>query len=396
MQFTPLFGALLPQTFRFNQLWKRYYRAISAIRNLDRARAEAKPLQRKKAKKIALTEDEKEKLKRLEGDIKRIRATVIGSLRSDAPDWAIDWFDACRRIGSDNTPMPLLGNGGVDGSRDFGMNFGEALGTLFDFSTGKARQDAPSFIKASLYGVSTPGLRAGNVGQYEPGAVGENTSSAFTGESPFNPFDQILLLEGAMLFSGAATRRLGSGAAIGLSFPFTVEALTAGCGATAASDDQGFFEFWAPIWRRAAGLEELEALLTEGRAAVDGKTVRDGLEFAVAVRRLGSQRGVAEFQRYALLQREPRNPRKATPLGRVHAHENSRAALISDLNSNGWLSRVHVAVRDKSAPASLLSLGRRLNDALFRVASDDSHDAVQDALNQQGSSPGSAGEAAKV
>src|SRR5580704_14078485 len=25
MQFTPLFGALLPQTFRFNQLWKRYY-----------------------------------------------------------------------------------------------------------------------------------------------------------------------------------------------------------------------------------------------------------------------------------------------------------------------------------------------------------------------------------
>ena len=204
---------------------------------------------------------------------------------------------------------------------------------------------------------------------------------------PFNPFDQILLLEGAMLFSGAATRRLGSGAAIGLSFPFTVEALTAGCGATAASDDQGFFEFWAPIWRRAAGLEELEALLTEGRAAVDGKTVRDGLEFAVAVRRLGSQRGVAEFQRYALLQREPRNPRKATPLGRVHAHENSRAALISDLDLNGWLSRVHVAVRDKSAPASLLSLGRRLNDALFRVASDDSHDAVQDALNQQGSFP---------
>ena len=24
MQFTPLFGALIPQTFRFNQLWKRY------------------------------------------------------------------------------------------------------------------------------------------------------------------------------------------------------------------------------------------------------------------------------------------------------------------------------------------------------------------------------------
>ena len=27
MQFTPLFGALLPQTFQFNQLWKRYKQA---------------------------------------------------------------------------------------------------------------------------------------------------------------------------------------------------------------------------------------------------------------------------------------------------------------------------------------------------------------------------------
>src|ERR1700732_211972 len=32
MQFTPLFGALLPQTFRFNQLWKRYqYRYSSSL-----------------------------------------------------------------------------------------------------------------------------------------------------------------------------------------------------------------------------------------------------------------------------------------------------------------------------------------------------------------------------
>jgi hypothetical protein len=30
MQFTPLFGALLPQTFRFNQLWKRYKKSIDS------------------------------------------------------------------------------------------------------------------------------------------------------------------------------------------------------------------------------------------------------------------------------------------------------------------------------------------------------------------------------
>jgi CRISPR-associated protein Csx17 len=276
--------------------------------------------------------------------------------------------------------MPLLGNGGVDGSRDFGMNFGEALDVLFDFTTGKPKNGARNFVHASLYGASTPGLKAGNVGQYEPGAVGENTSCGFIGELPFNPFDQILLLEGAMLFSGAATRRLGSEAAAGISFPFTVQALTADSGAAAAPDDQGFWEFWSPIWFRPAGLEELHALLTEGRAAVDGKTARNGLEFAVSVHRLGSQRGIAEFQRFALLQREPRNPRKATPLGRVRVRENPRASLVSELDANGWLSRARGATRDKNAPPSLVAMGRHLDEALFRVASDGSHDATQKAL----------------
>ena len=356
------------------------YQAIGAIRSLDRARFEAKPLQRKKTNKMPLTEDEKRQLKTLEADIKRIRTGVVWDLRSEAPDWAIDWFDACRRIASHSAPMPLLGNGGVDGSRDFGMNFGEALATLFDFVTGKPKHGVPKLVHASLYGYAIPGLEAGNVGQYEPGAVGENMSSGFSGESPFNPFDQILLLEGAMLFSGGATRRLESDSAIGLSFPFTVQALTAGSGAAATADDQGFWEFWSPIWFRPAGLGEMEALLTEGRAAVDGKTARDGLEFAVAVHRLGSHRGISEFQRYALLQREPRNPRKATPLGRVQVCENPRASLISELDANSWLSRVRATTRDKNAPASLPVLGRRLDEALFRLAADSSCEVVQDAL----------------
>ena len=356
------------------------YRSINVIRELDRARADAKELEAKKKTVKKLSVEEEGRLKELKAIIKNCKASAIACLRSEAPDCAIDWFDACQRIGVDNSPMPLLGSGGNDGSRDFGMNFGDALDELFDFATGKPRADVSSFVRSSLYNQPVAGLRAGNVGQYEPGAVGENTSSGFTGEHPFNPFDLVLLLEGAMLFSGATTRRLGSEAAAGISVPFGAKALTAGSGAASSSDDQSFWEFWAPIWTRAASLEEMKALLTEGRVAIDGRTARDGLEFAVAVRRLGTERGISEFQRYALLQREPRNPRKATPLGRVRALENPRASLVSELEVNAWLSRARRTVRDKSVPASLSALGRGVEEALFRLAGDDSAHAVQEAL----------------
>lgn len=361
------------------------YRSVGMIKDLDKARAEAKELETKK-KGNELTCDDESRLKQLKVLIKGYKAAAIGNLRSEAPDSAVTWFDACQRIGVGNLPMPLLGSGGNDGSRDFGVNFGEALEMLFDFTSGKATDRAGDLIRASLHGESIPGLRTGNVGQYEPGGTGENTSSGFSGQLPFNPFDLVLLLEGVTLFSGATTRRLGSEGASGVSFPFAVKALTAGSGAAAPSDDKGFWEFWTPIWHRAAAIEELKALLTEGRAAIEGTTARDGLEFAVAVGRLGAARGISEFQRYALLQREPRNPRKATPLGRVRVwvSENPRASLVSELDANAWLSRARDAFRDKGAPPSLIALSRRFDEALFRLAGDASYDAVHLALTTIG------------
>ncbi len=357
----------------------KVYRSISVITKLDRARADAKPLQEKERKKIALSAIEKSRLKELASQIKSYKASVIATLRSEAPDWAVDWFDACQRIGSDDVKMPLLGSGGNDGSRDFGMNFGSALEELFDFDSGKPRSRTVTLIRESLgFGIAFD-LAPGNLGQYEPGGGGENTTSGFLGEQPFNPTDLVFLLEGSVLFSGAATRRLGS-SETRLSFPFTVRALTAGSGAAASTDDQNSAEFWAPLWTRAARLGELEAFLAEGRTAVNGSIAKDALEFAVAVSTLGSQRGVPEFQRFALLQREPRNPRKATPLGRVRVRENLHASLVSELDTRGWLSRARTVVRDQNLPPSLGALGRSLDEALFRLAGDGSAGAVQDAL----------------
>jgi CRISPR-associated protein Csx17 len=340
------------------------YRSSGVIKALDRARAEEKSL-RDKGRKVPPTEEEKARLKALGAEIKRYKSSAVGDLRSDGPDWTIDWFDSCKRIGANEADMPLLGTGGNDGSRDFGMNFGAALSELYDFDSGLAHPHTSKLVNESLGFEALSGLGAGNLGLYEPGGAGENTTSGFVGEQPSNPFDFVVLLEGAMLFSGVTTRRLGSGEAR-LSFPFTVKALTAGSGAAKAGDDQSFAEFWAPLWTRPARLDEIQAFLAEGRTAVNGKTARDGLEFAVAVGTLGSQRGVAEFQRFALLQREPQNPKKATPLGRIRVRENPRASLIAELDKYDWLTRTRRLALDKAGPASLVRLGRALDEALFR------------------------------
>ena len=44
----------------------------------------------------------------------------------------------------------LLGSGGNDGSRDFGMNFGLALQSLYEFASGKSLDHTAPLIRQSL------------------------------------------------------------------------------------------------------------------------------------------------------------------------------------------------------------------------------------------------------
>jgi CRISPR-associated protein Csx17 len=54
--------------------------------------------------------------------------------------------------------------------------------------------------------------------------------------------------------------------------------------------------------------------------------------------------------------------------------------LITDLARGGWLDRARSGLRGKNAAASLVSLGRRLDEALFRLAAHCSPETVQEAL----------------
>ncbi|MBK8211901.1 MAG: type I-U CRISPR-associated protein Csx17 [Rhodospirillales bacterium] len=162
------------------------YRRISVITNLDRARAEAKPLQEKERKKTTLTADEKLRLKELLSLIKTCKDSVIATLRSEAPDWALQWFDACQRIGSVDMKMPLLGSGGNDGSRDFGMNFGAALKEMFDFDSGKAQPGTAALIRASLGWGALAGLSLENLDNTIPAGRREH-HLRILGAAPIQP-----------------------------------------------------------------------------------------------------------------------------------------------------------------------------------------------------------------
>ncbi|WP_440998190.1 type I-G CRISPR-associated protein Cas8g1/Csx17 [Arhodomonas sp. SL1] len=92
---------------------------------------------------------------------------------------------------------------------------------------------------------------------------------------------------------------------------------------------------------------------------------KDGLDFARAVSRLGVERGITAFQRYAFLMRSGK-AYFATPLNRIAVERNPTADLIDDLDAGNWLSRFRRHARAEGANR-VLSLARRLEDAVFEL-----------------------------
>ena len=194
-------------------------------------------------------------------------------------------------------------------------------------------------------------------------------ASGTTATHSTNPWDFVLALEGAILFAGAATRRHQGAPESGASFPFTVHPTAAGWGGVAEADRTNVrAEFWAPLWDRPAGCDELSGLLKEGRAILHGKTARDGLDFARAASTLGISRGITAFQRYGFAMRQG-NMYLAAPLGirRVTAHVPEMAELINDFDTGGWLQQVRRVAQDKNAPARAHQVLKRFQDALFAL-----------------------------
>ncbi len=304
---------------------------------------------------------------------------LLQRLRGELNDDALAWLDAAVLVadGASRYP-PLLGTGGNDGRLDFTNNFLQRLAGLFDLATGDPKSGTEALLRGALFGESVPHLGSFAIGQFAPsGLGGMNSGTGFSGGGVVNPWDFVLMLEGAVLFAASTARRLESTGPGRMAYPFTVRPTGAGAGSTSLEDEgPARGEIWMPMWGNPTSLRELRTLLGEGRAVLNGRPARDGLDFVRAVSNLGVDRGISEFIRYGFMMRNGK-AFLATPLNRVRVRRNPEGELINELDRRGWLSALKSASSPSgNAPARFVSLGRQLQDGLFRMAGGEGGEAA--------------------
>ncbi len=289
---------------------------------------------------------------------------VIRRFRNELPEAVVQWMDAAMVIQTAGQAFPpILGTGGNDGRLDFTLNFMERLVALgLDRQTPVAR--AEDWLRQALFGELTVELPAASVGQFAPGRAGGPNATQGTEGSPLdNPWDFVFMMEGALLLSGAVSRRLGCAQRDKAAFPFTVRPAAVGFESPSDSDSSSSRgETWLPLWANWTTQNELKQLFAEGRAELGRRQARDGLEFAQALAALGVDRGIRSFARYGFLKRSGK-AYLAAALGRVDVRAAKHVHLLRQ--ADAWLDRFRRAGRAKDAPARFAPVARGIESAIF-------------------------------
>ncbi len=359
----------------------RLLRCNKILRDYDRSRAREKFLNRDLkelgGEEKARTEEQLKCAKRQSAEFKSL---LLPTLRATTEADHLAYIDACYVLAMEEVAAPLLGSGGNDGSRDFGVNFTECLNQLFGLDDGIPKATAAEQLEASLFGTSQRLGSSGSMGQFSPGQGGANATTGYQGDSPLNLWDVVLAMEGTVVFAGSLTRRWGATSGARAAFPFTFESVGAGAGSLSSADpNRPRGEIWTPLWRRPARFSEIVAVFAEGRLTLGRRTAGTGLDAARSVALIGQSRGINGFERYSLIRPDSKMPYQATPLGRFNVPDRPRRDLIEDLEVGGWLERARRISAGKSTPAR--STMRRLEDALFQMTDvSRAHDGTRNAL----------------
>ena len=312
-----------------------------------------------------------------DGDAKN---ELISDLRGQWSDTVVAWIDCVTILVNADKPStaaasfkavfpPLLGTGANDGNADFSSNFMQRLCEVIPFVEVAPPEDLAKsklFLNAAVFGGAVAGSKTkAAIGQFFPGSAGgPNNCASFSGDSFVNPWDFILMIEGALLFAAAAVRRLEAGEEGALAYPFSVRATAAGYASNTGEDEaSGRPELWLPLWDNPVTLTELQAVFGEARSQVGSRPARNGIDFTRAAVTLGVDRGLSSFQRYGFCQRNGKNY-FATPLERVVVRRNARADLLSE--ADVWLTRL----RGKAGPTAKqppASVSRALHQLEVRV-----------------------------
>ena len=166
------------------------------------------------------------------------KSELLLRLRGLLPDDALEWFDAAILLAGDDPKFPpLLGTGGNDGRLDFTNNFMQRVMDLMDPKTGASTKMSDPWLDLALFADPAPGLVKNAIGQFAPGQVGgPNATTGYDIKGSMNPWEFVLMIEGALPFAAAAVRRNEHDEEGVLSYPFTVRASAAGAGNIGADD----------------------------------------------------------------------------------------------------------------------------------------------------------------
>lgn len=352
---------------------RRLVEAFSrAVEEEKRIKDEANRI-KDKATREALREDPtyKQRLAEAARRCKRLKDQMQTECQREWRGPALRWLRAAVVIQADGSAVfpSLLGTGGNDGKLDFTNNAMQRLGDLFDLASvdGAPQPGAEPALEAALFGSIRRAMARGAIGQFSPAdAGGPNASAGALADSLLNPWDLPLLLEGALLFSAGASRRLGAAASERTVAPFSARAGSTGYASAAQVDESARGEQWMPLWTRPWTAGELSSLLIEGRCQLGDAPGESALDVARAISRLGVARGIQSFERFAYMERNGKT-NYAVPIGRWPVTATPTASLLDDLDQGGWWGQVQRAARDKNAPKSLGRWERDLADATLEA-----------------------------
>ncbi len=288
--------------------------------------------------------------------------------RNQLGEEGLKWLDSVYVLTEEGIKFPpILGTGGNDGRLDFSKNYMQNICAYLNFNNNNNPDEkSRNVLKNSLFAYATNDMENNAIGQFFPSATGgANAQAGFESNSNMNPWDYILMIEGALLFASACTRKFRGLKEGTLSYPFSVRTIAAGFGSSAKDDESSSRpEVWMPIWESPASVMELKIIFAEGRSTIGKRNAQNSIDFARAVATLGVDRGISEFQRYGFMVRNGL-AYFATPLGRFRVKRQPQVDLINEIDS--WLNRFRSKASSDKAPSSIKRASNNLDKAVMNL-----------------------------
>jgi CRISPR-associated protein Csx17 len=336
----------------------------------------SKPPTKVEAERLKASSGYKRLLAIADRRFKSLKASLIPDCRRAWRGPHAEWLSAAVVLDEEGNPQwpSLLGTGGNDGNLDFTNNAMQRLVELFDVASkdGKAHKATADLLANALWSEPDKNLLPSAIGQFQPGSAGgANSTTGSSGDSLVNAWDFLLMMEGSIVFSSQATKRLDPNAISRASAPFAVRAHAAGH-ASPGNEKAQRGEQWMPLWSQPATLRDLTTLLGEARLQLGRQTANRPVDVVRAISRLGVARGIGSFMRYGYLERNGQST-LAVPLGRISVRQHPRAFLVDDLAP--WMDRLQRSARDKNATARLIHAERKLTESVLAALT---HDPTSD------------------